>query len=140
MDDRPVLLVDTSVAIALIFADHEDHAKAIKAVQGKRAGLAGHAWLETYSVLTRLPAKRRRSPADALRLLRRDFPASAFLDAAAAARLGDELARLRISGGSVYDALVAAAAREHGRRLLSLDRRAGSTYEAIGVDVTFIDR
>jgi predicted nucleic acid-binding protein len=139
MDDRPVALVDTSVAIALMFTDHEDHARAIDAVRGTRPGLAGHAWFETYSVLTRLPAGRRRSPADALLLLRRDFPASAFLDAAGSDRLGDDLARLGISGGSVYDALVAGAARHHGHRLISLDRRARSTYEAIGADVTLID-
>ena len=43
-----------------------------------------------------------------------------------------------ISGGSVYDALVAAAARQHGRRLTSIDARARSVYEAFGVEVEII--
>ena len=137
MADHPVLLLDTSVALALIFADHEDHAKAMRLVRDHRPGLAGHAWFETFSVLTRLPAGRRRSPADALLLLSRDFPASRFLDAPHAERLGDELARLGISGGSVYDALIAAAARQWGHPLASFDRRAKGTYDAFGIDVTF---
>jgi hypothetical protein len=31
--------------------DHEAHEASLAAVQGKRLGLAGHAWFETYSVL-----------------------------------------------------------------------------------------
>lgn len=37
-------------------------------------------------------------------------------------------------GGAVYDALIAAAARESGLRLVSLDQRAARTYAAMGVD------
>jgi hypothetical protein len=37
-------------------------------------------------------------------------------------------------GGAVYDALIAAAARESGLRLMSLDHRAVRTYVAMGVD------
>jgi len=111
----------------------------MRAVRGQRPGLAGHAWFETFSVLTRSPAGRRRSPADSLRLLRRDFPATEFLDATEAMRLGDDLARLGIAGGAVYDALVAAAARQGGQPLISFDRRARLTYEALGVDVTIVD-
>lgn len=77
-------------------------------------------------------------PADAARLLSRDFPATVFLSEAESTALIDELARLRISGGAVYDALVGAAAREHGHVLLSLDGRAGPVYEALGVEVDTI--
>jgi predicted nucleic acid-binding protein len=139
MDERPVLLLDTSVAIPLVFADHEDHAKAIGVVRGHRLGMAGHAWFETFSVLTRLPSGLRRSPADAFHVLQKDFPVSEFLDATEAADLGEELSRLDIAGGAVYDALVAAAARRSGLRLVSFDRRAASTYDALGVDVMLID-
>lgn len=132
---RPVVLLDTSTAIALIVEDHQAHGATLAAVRGRRLGLAGHAWFETYSVLTRLPGARRRSPADALRLLATNFPESAFLGEAAAADLGEELARLGISGGSVYDALVAAAARQQRRSLLSGDARARPTYEVLGVEV-----
>jgi predicted nucleic acid-binding protein len=137
MDAEPaeVLLLDTSAAVALVVEDHEAHTATLEAVRGRRLGLAGHAWFETYSVLTRLPGGRRRSPADVAALLAHDFPATAFLADKAAAALGPELARLSISGGAVYDALVGAAARQHGRSLVSGDARARPVYEALGVRV-----
>ena len=137
-DRRRVALLDTSTAVALIVEDHEAHIATLDAVRGRRLGLAGHAWFETYSVLTRLPAGLRRSPADALRVLDRNFPASGFLGEAQAADLGSELARLGISGGAVYDALVAAAARQHRLPLVSADARARSAYEALGAELELI--
>ena len=94
--DEPLLL-DTSAAVALVVEDHEAHAATLEAVRGRRLGLAGHAWFETYSVLTRLPSGLRRSPAEVAALLADDFPATAFLGEEAAAALGPELARLGIS-------------------------------------------
>lgn len=138
-EERDGLLLDTSVAIALIVEDHEAHVSALEAVGGKRLGLAGHAWFETYSVLTRLPGGARRSPVDAVGILQRNFPFPAFLGQAEATSLGVELARLGISGGAVYDALVGAAARQHRRRLLSADERARRVYDALGVDVTMLE-
>jgi predicted nucleic acid-binding protein len=137
MDVEPdeVLLLDTSAAVALVVEDHEAHAATLRAVRGRRLGLAGHAWFETFSVLTRLPGGLRRSPADVAALLAHDFPATAFLADDAAAALGPELARLGISGGAVYDALAGAAARQHGRSLVSGDARARPVYEALGVRV-----
>ena len=137
-DRRPVALLDTSTAVALVVEDHEAHVATLAAVRGRRLGLAGHAWFETYSVLTRLPAGLRRSPADALRVLARNFPASGFLGEAEAADVGGELARLVISGGSVYDALVAAAARQHRLPLVSADARARPVYEALGVELEVV--
>lgn len=134
-DEPATLLLDTSAAVALVLQDHEAHAATMDAVRGRRLGLAGHAWFETYSVLTRLPAGLRRSPADVLRILDVDFPASRFLGQRAAAALAPELARLGIAGGAVYDALVGAAARQHGLPLLSGDARARPTYEALGVNL-----
>lgn len=130
-----VVLLDTSAAVALVVEDHEAHGSTLDAVRGRRLGLAGHAWFETYSVLTRLPAGLRRSPADALRLLAHDFPASAFLGETEAADLRAELARVGISGGAVYDALVGAAARQHRHPFVSGDARARPVYEALGVDL-----
>jgi predicted nucleic acid-binding protein len=65
-------------------------------------------------------------------------PEAAFVAAEAAAVLGPELARLGISGGAVYDALVGAAARQHGLSLVSGDARARPAYEALGVRVRLI--
>ena len=137
-DEREVVLLDTSSAVALILEDHEAHDSTLDAVRGRRLGLAGHAWFETYSVLTRLPAGLRRSPADALFILARNFPASEFLGESEAADLPKEFALLGISGGSVYDALVGAAARQHRRMLASRDARARPVYEALGVRTEFI--
>jgi toxin FitB len=132
-DLEPVLLLDTSAAIALVLEDHDGHAATVAAVRGRRLGLAGHAWFETYSVLTRLPGDLRRSPADAERLIAHNFPERAFRGEREAAALGEELARLGISGGSVYDALVSAAARYHDAPLLTRDTRARPIYGAMGV-------
>lgn len=137
-DRRPIVLLDTSAAVALMVEDHKAHGATLAVTRGRRLGLAGHAWFETYSVLTRLPAGLRRSPGDALRLLATNFPASGYLGEAYAADLGAELARLGIAGGSVYDALVAAAARFHRRPLLSGDIRARPTYDALGVEIESI--
>jgi predicted nucleic acid-binding protein len=137
-DDRQAVLLDTSAAVALIVQDHEAHQSTLEAVKGRRLGLAGHAWFETYSVLTRLPSGLRRSSADAVRILVRNFPASVFLGEAEATSLGEEIARMRISGGAVYDALVGAAARQHRQPLVTRDARARPIYDALGVDVQFI--
>ncbi|HEY6056903.1 MAG TPA: type II toxin-antitoxin system VapC family toxin [Candidatus Limnocylindrales bacterium] len=137
-EGRQVVLLDTSAAIALIVEDHEAHVAARKAVGGRRLGLAGHAWFETFSVLTRLPARLRRSPADVNRLLAHNFPASAFLGETESADLGADLARLSVTGGAVYDALVGAAARQHHHCLISGDARARPVYEALGVEIEII--
>lgn len=134
-DEREIALLDTSTAVALVVEDHQHHAATLEAVRCRRLGLAGHAWFETYSVLTRLPPGLRRSPADAARLLVHDFPASVFLGEAESVQLVGELARLGISGGAVYDGLVGAAARQHGRRLICGDARARPVYEALGVEL-----
>jgi predicted nucleic acid-binding protein len=134
-EQREVVLLDTSTAVALVVEDHEAHGSTRAALQGRRLGLAGHAWFETYSVLTRLPAGLRRSPSDAVRLLTRNFPASGFLGEAEAAGLSVEIAGLGISGGAVYDALVGAAARQHRLPLVSADARARPVYEALGVEI-----
>jgi predicted nucleic acid-binding protein len=136
--EAEVALLDTSAAIALVVEDHEDHAAVLDAVRGRRLGLAGHAWFETYSVLTRLPAGLRRSPPDAIRLMNHNFPLSTFLGEKESVELTGELAQRGISGGAVYDALVAAAARQHRRRLVSGDTRARSIYEALGITFELI--
>ena len=131
-------LVDTSVAVAIVLADHVDHAATLEAVRGLRLGLAGHAWFETYSVHTRLPPGQRRSPESVHAILASDFPLTRFLQADDAAGVAAELARLGVSGGSVYDALVGAAARSCGMPLISRDQRARATYESLGVQVRMI--
>jgi predicted nucleic acid-binding protein len=136
--ERPDLL-DTSAAIALLVQDHADHEPTFAALANRQLGLAGHAAFETFSVLTRLPSTARLVPAAAYRLLSANFPHTRFLGAERSTALLAELADRRIAGGSVYDALVGAAAVEHGLTLVSRDHRALETYRALGVDVEFLD-
>jgi predicted nucleic acid-binding protein len=46
-----------------------------------------------------------------------------------------ECASKGVTGGAIYDALVALAAREHAVALATRDARARSTYESAGVIV-----
>jgi len=132
------VLVDTSVAVALLVADHTHHAEVMRHLAGRRLGLAGHAAYETYSVLTRMPPPARRTPAAVGKLLAFNFPATRFLGAEAAADLLGRLAGLDLAGGSVYDALVGATAAEHAMTLVTRDRRALATYRALEVDVELL--
>ncbi len=50
--------------------------------------------------------------------------------------LRPSLADSQIIGGATYDALIGLTARESGAELLSCDRRAAVTYEALGVQTT----
>lgn len=132
---RADVLVDTSVAVALVVADHEAHGAVATALRGRRLGLAGHAAYETYSVLTRLPPPARRTPPVVARLLAEAFPRTRFLDADATAALFARLAGLGIAGGSVYDALAGATAAAHRLPLATRDARAADVYRALEVDV-----
>lgn len=131
MTDR---LVDTSVAVPLVVADHDDHRRFTALVDGSTLGLAGHAAFETFSVLTRLPAPLRRDPTTVARVLTVGFPGSVLLPPDRSMALITEFAALGIAGGSVYDALVAAAAAEAGIPLLSADRRAVEIYRRLNVE------
>ena len=137
-ETRPDLLVDTSVAVALVVVDHESHGAAANALRGRRLGLAGHAAFETYSVLTRLPPPLRLTPAAAVRVLAENFPASRFLGVPATRSLLREMAGLGIAGGAVYDALIGAAAAEHRVRLATRDVRALETYRAVSAEVDLL--
>lgn len=129
-------LLDTSVAVPFLLRSHSAHpATFAEFGQDTRLGLAGHAVFETISVLTRLPGNSRVSAATATHLVHQNFPASLHLSARASGGVLDRIARHGISGGAVYDALVAAAALEHGCALVTRDRRALPTYAAIGVEV-----
>jgi predicted nucleic acid-binding protein len=138
-DDRPQLLIDTSVAVALVVAGHEHHQATRKAVGDRSCGLSGHAAFETYSVLTRMPPPNRRTPHAVARLLSHNFPGSRFLSAHGTERLHVRLGELGIGGGAVYNALVAAAAAEHGITLATRDRRAAETYRALEIDFELIN-
>lgn len=82
--------------------------------------------VETYSVLTRLPAPHRLSPADAFRLLEESFHGVKTVALAATEiwRLLRALAEDQVAGGAVYDArIVAAAVKGGANRILTLNAR-----------------
>jgi predicted nucleic acid-binding protein len=134
----PDLLVDTSVAVALVLEGHEAHDVTFTALNDHVLGLAGHAWFETYSVLTRLPSPVRRAPIEITEIIRRNFPESRFLPEEAAKELASRLAGLGIAGGAIYDALVAQVAVTHGLTLATRDQRAIDVYRALEARVRLI--
>jgi hypothetical protein len=121
-----------------VVGDHEHHESTSEALGHRRAGLAGHAAIETFSVLTRLPGPGRVSPSVVGRLIAASFPETRFLSAKSSAALLGELATRGVAGGLVYDALVGAPALEHEFTLDTRDRRALSTYRDMGVVLEFL--
>jgi hypothetical protein len=90
--------------------------------------------------LTRLPPPSRLTPRAAAGLITANFPETSHLSEQEQGRLVSQWSTAGISGGSVYDALVGAAASAAGYPLLSCDVRARATYAAVGVaDVRFVD-
>lgn len=136
--EGPVLL-DTSAAVSFLLTTHAAHAATFAVLDRRSLGLSGHAYFETFSALTRLPEPARTSPRFAVELIEQNFPHSVHLSARRARGLLTTLASDGIAGGAVYDALVAAAAAEHGMPLYSRDRRALPTYQRLGVDVRLLE-
>ena len=123
------------MVVAAFASWHEKHDTARRMLD-TALRLIEHCALETYSVLTRLPAPHR-APGDVVM----DFLAARFrqpflrLNARA---YRDFLLRLPdqgISGGASYDALVAATAASHGVELVTCDRRAAPVYERYGIRI-----
>lgn len=125
--------LDSSVVVAALLGWHDAHQPARRAAAGN--AIPSHALVETYSVLTRLPAPHRLPSEVAGELLAAWFPPARVMTT------GDEIgtsivARLvaaGISGGASYDGVVALTAAHHDLELLTRDERAATTYEALGV-------
>lgn len=72
-------------------------------------------------------------------MLARRFPhAPLRLDATQRGAVLETLAGAGVSGGASYDGLVALEASAHGRKLLTLDQRARSTYRRLSVAFSVI--
>jgi predicted nucleic acid-binding protein len=134
-----VIAPDSSVVVAALAPWHEAHAAARAALRDARPTLIAHVAYETTAVLSRMPEGHRVSPAVVLDALARGFPARWLtLDGARSRRALNAAVAAGLRGGALYDALIAATAARHGARLLSADRRARKTYEALEVDVTYV--
>lgn len=130
-----MIVVDTSVAVAAALPWHANHAAALAALPKQPTPLIAHVALETYSVLTRLPPPQRVTAIDAHEYLTVTFERPALaLTPEGYAHLLAFAAHARLGGGAIYDALVAATARESDATLFTLDRRAVATYRLLQVD------
>jgi predicted nucleic acid-binding protein len=130
------LACDTSVLIAALSAWHPRHESAREA-GGRLRAVPAHVLLETYSTLTRLPVHRvsaqvAHEAVAGLGLSAIALPAERHLEVIAA------LSRHGIKGGAVYDGLIAATAAHHDLPLLTMDRRARATYDALGVSYVVV--
>lgn len=85
-------------------------------------------------MLTRLPAGLAVPCEDAAHVLATRFDQPALrLDAGERGAVLGRLAGAGVFGGAAYDGLVALEAVAHGRTLLTLDHRAQSTYQRLGI-------
>jgi toxin FitB len=135
---RPALGVDTSVAVPLVLRNHDAHRVATAWRAGRPLSLCGHAWVETYAVLTRLPGTARLRPQDAVELLASNFSPPLVPEPASFAGAVNLFAQLGVSGGATYDGWVALAALDNQASLASRDARAEATYRRLGVDVEMV--
>ena len=117
--------LDTSCLVALLADWHQHHRETVRAYEerierGERLVVAGHAFLECFSVLTRLPPPLAATPQTAEEVL------SKYLDRAEIAGMTPEacrsavhsLAGRGIGGGRVYDAIIALCSYQAGATTL----------------------
>jgi predicted nucleic acid-binding protein len=124
-------LLDSSVLVAAMVEAHPDHGRCLPWLQKSAARslsllVAAHSLAETFAVLTRLPLRPRIAPATAEVLLRENVLGRSFVVALSAADYRAVLARqagLGLSGGAIYDALIARAAQKaKAERVVTLNR------------------
>ena len=128
-------LVDTSVSVPLILSSHPSHIEVTRSLGRRKLFLAGHAGVETYAVLTRLPGDARLSASDAHCLIVDRFVGIATPPDPVEALV--RLSEVGIVGGATYDGFVALSVGP-GDRLISRDLRATATYARVGVPLELL--
>lgn len=132
-------VADTSVIVAAALQSGAGHAEARAAIQSSDAAAAGHAWIESFSVLTRLPQDVRLSGPDAAKVLASVVRTTRVLSADEQVGFAEWVKGSGVVGGAVYDALVAWVSKCAELPLLTRDARALPTYRAVGVEILLID-
>jgi predicted nucleic acid-binding protein len=128
-----VTAVDTSVVVAGFAAWHEAHAPAAAAL-AKRPRIPAHVLAESFSVLTRLPPPHRAAAGLVAAFLGARFTDPPLVLPASEHRtLIEKAVAAGLTGGAIYDALIAATARTAGATLLTRDARARAVYDRMGV-------
>ena len=124
--------LDTSVVVAGLLTWHERHPEAYLALsavmgRGRSVVLPIPTLVESYAVMTRLPAPHRLGPADAFAILEGSFRKKAEvvgIDGRRTWTLLEELSDGSVAGGRTYDALILACAlKARADRLLTLNPR-----------------
>lgn len=132
--------LDTSVIISGLLSWHVDHEAASAALtrlfeNGEEVILPLHSLIEAYAVMTRLPPPHRLSAKEALDILEGSFRSRSNLVGFAAQEgwgFLRELGRRNLVGGTTYDSLILASARQGGaQRLLTFNR---AHFERIGTE------
>jgi predicted nucleic acid-binding protein len=122
---------DTSVLVAALLEAHPRHTEAAAWLRRAKAGeveflITSHSLAELYATLSALPARPRLSPADAWRLVQENVASAARLIALSPADYAKTIERASekgLSGGVIYDALIARAAEKaDAERLLTLNQ------------------
>jgi predicted nucleic acid-binding protein len=120
------IALDSSYLIALLCEWHDHHPQTVRSYQryldqNAQIIIPGHALLECYSVLTRMPVPYRLPTDTAMQLIEENFAGGATIvgtKAGAFWGMLKNLARNRVGGGQVYDALIFSCAAEAGAAVL----------------------
>jgi predicted nucleic acid-binding protein len=117
------IFLDSSVLVAAFYGDHEHHepSLALLAEQGTSSGCtAAHCLAEVYAVLTGMPGKDRVSPHEALLFLGdvRQRLATISLEESDYFAVLESAAATAVTGGSIYDAIIAHCALKSKARTL----------------------
>lgn len=121
------------MVIAGLAAWHDQHEDAASALESVDV-LPAHVLIEAYSVLTRLPSGLAVAPTVVADTLTRRFGDPPLrLNSSERNSLLRTFADAGVFGGATYDGLVGLEAKAHDRGLLTLDGRAQSTYQRLGV-------
>lgn len=125
------VLFDTSVLVAALLGSHPNHSQAISWLKRAKSGefeflVSTHTLAELYAVLSSLPVKPRIDPATAQRLVYENVGVTAqpvSLTPEEYLLTIRHIAELGLSGGMIYDAIIARAAETSGAdQLLTLNR------------------
>jgi predicted nucleic acid-binding protein len=114
--------IDSSYIVALLLEWHEHHDATLADFESRVAAgdvlvIPAHCVLESYSVMTRLPAPLRVTPSDAMQLLSRSFAdrgEPAILTTELVWKVLASLSALGYGGGQVYDAAIGHTAANAG--------------------------
>jgi predicted nucleic acid-binding protein len=124
------ILFDTSVLVTAMIESHPFHPNAFTWLKRAKTRefdmfVSGHTLAELYAVLTTLPVSPRIAPGTAMRLIHDNIETGAKIVSLSPLDYRSvikHIADLQLSGGTIYDALIAKAAQKSDvNRLLTLN-------------------